>query len=174
MIRKAVIAVLLLQSLGTAFLMALSFSDGSTYSRYWVLTETRDTLVAAATIKGRLSASMCRWRLPETFRPPKQTSERLMVERRPIAPRTIRRMLVKGHCPLPQYPGRESHLTSIGLVVPDWRPSERIQGGSNVGYVYFPLWCPLIIFAAYPAFTFIRGPLRRHRRRKRGLCLHCG
>ncbi len=30
------------------------------------------------------------------------------------------------------------------------------------------------ILAIYPTIAFIRGPLRRHRRRKRGLCLKCG
>ena len=30
------------------------------------------------------------------------------------------------------------------------------------------------LFALYPALAFIRGPLRRWRRRKRGLCIHCG
>ena len=40
--------------------------------------------------------------------------------------------------------------------------------------VNLPLWMPFIVFATYPAIAFIRGPLRRHRRRKRGLCLTCG
>ena len=30
------------------------------------------------------------------------------------------------------------------------------------------------LFAAYPTLAFIRGPLRRYRRRKRGLCVKCG
>lgn len=38
----------------------------------------------------------------------------------------------------------------------------------------FPLWAPFALFAFYPALAFIRGPLRRYRRRKRGLCLRCG
>ena len=38
----------------------------------------------------------------------------------------------------------------------------------------FPLWFPLIFFGAYPTLAFIRGPLRRYRRRKRGLCVKCG
>ena len=33
---------------------------------------------------------------------------------------------------------------------------------------------PICLFALYPTIAFIRGPLRRHRRRKRGLCIHCG
>ena len=31
-----------------------------------------------------------------------------------------------------------------------------------------------IVFSSYPALAFIRGPLRRYRRRKRGLCVACG
>ena len=37
-----------------------------------------------------------------------------------------------------------------------------------------PLHLVFILFAAYPALAFIRGPLRRYRRRKRGLCIKCG
>ena len=40
--------------------------------------------------------------------------------------------------------------------------------------VYFPLWAPLLLFAAYPTLALIRGPVRRWRRRKHGLCIHCG
>jgi len=32
----------------------------------------------------------------------------------------------------------------------------------------------MLIFAAYPAIAFIRGPLRRWRRRRKGLCMKCG
>lgn len=38
----------------------------------------------------------------------------------------------------------------------------------------FPLWFPFLLFAAYPALAFIRGPWRRHRRQRKGLCLKCG
>ncbi len=37
-----------------------------------------------------------------------------------------------------------------------------------------PLSAMCILFAAYPTIAFIRGPLRRYRRRKRGLCETCG
>ena len=40
--------------------------------------------------------------------------------------------------------------------------------------VGFPAWLPLLSFAAYPTLAFISGPLRRYRRRKRGLCVKCG
>lgn len=37
-----------------------------------------------------------------------------------------------------------------------------------------PFWCPVILFLAYPTLAFLRGPVRRYRRRKRGLCVRCG
>lgn len=40
--------------------------------------------------------------------------------------------------------------------------------------VEFPLIAPFILFGSYPAIAFIRGPLRRWRRRRKGLCLKCG
>ena len=40
--------------------------------------------------------------------------------------------------------------------------------------VCVPLWAPLVLFAAYPTLAFIRGPLRRRRRKRKGLCRTCG
>ena len=40
--------------------------------------------------------------------------------------------------------------------------------------VAIPLYGPLVLFSAYPTIAFIRGPLRRYRRRRKGLCLRCG
>lgn len=37
-----------------------------------------------------------------------------------------------------------------------------------------PLWMPFTLFATYPTIVFIRGPLRRYRRRRKGLCIYCG
>jgi hypothetical protein len=31
----------------------------------------------------------------------------------------------------------------------------------------------LVVLSAYPAFAFIRGPLRQYRRRRNGLCTKC-
>lgn len=39
--------------------------------------------------------------------------------------------------------------------------------------VSVPLWMIAILLAIYPSIAFIRGPLRRRRRRQRGLCLNC-
>ena len=40
----------------------------------------------------------------------------------------------------------------------------------DVGLPFLLVFC----FAAYPALAFIRGPLRRWRRHRKGLCLNCG
>ena len=37
-----------------------------------------------------------------------------------------------------------------------------------------PHWFIALFFATYPTIAFIRGPYRRYRRRKNGLCLKCG
>ncbi len=36
-----------------------------------------------------------------------------------------------------------------------------------------PLYFPCVLFAAYPAIVLVRAPLRRWRRRRKGLCLKC-
>lgn len=48
------------------------------------------------------------------------------------------------------------------------------NGPVSVVRIVLPLWEPLVIFGLYPAIAFIRGPLRRYRRRRRGLCIRCG
>jgi len=40
--------------------------------------------------------------------------------------------------------------------------------------VTVPIWMLLLLFGSYPLVAFIRGPMRRYRRRKKGLCLKCG
>ena len=66
-----------------------------------------------------------------------------------------------------------------------YAPQDREFGGLHLGpdasnllkvveIVGFPLWWLVVAGAAYPVLAFIRGPLRRYRRRRRNLCLHCG
>ena len=61
------------------------------------------------------------------------------------------------------------------------RPPQRLvrvqqQSSTRSGYVVAscPVWVVLMVYAAYPVLVFIRGPLRRRRRRKHGLCVRCG
>ncbi len=39
--------------------------------------------------------------------------------------------------------------------------------------VAFPAWFPCVLFGAYPSIALVRGPLRRWRRHRKGLCLKC-
>ena len=76
-----------------------------------------------------------------------------------------------------------------------WRVSANAQtmllsiGGGHVRLTHGDLRCPLggvyrsytmptwgaaLAFATYPTLAFIRRPLRRRRRKRRGLCLACG
>jgi hypothetical protein len=47
-------------------------------------------------------------------------------------------------------------------------------GSGTVRFIVVPLWIPLVLFAMYPTIAFIRGPARRWRRRRAGLCIRCG
>ncbi len=40
-------------------------------------------------------------------------------------------------------------------------------------FVVMRLSALLLLFSAYPIVAFIRGPLRRYRRRRKGLCVQC-
>ena len=44
----------------------------------------------------------------------------------------------------------------------------------QVATVRAPAWLLALLLMTYPACDFIRGPLRRRRRRRRGFCLKCG
>ncbi len=47
--------------------------------------------------------------------------------------------------------------------------------GMRVYDIRFPLWMPIVLFGSYPtAHLLLRAPLRRYRRRRRGLCVACG
>ncbi len=40
--------------------------------------------------------------------------------------------------------------------------------------LYVPLWTPFLLFMVPGMAALLLGPYRRHRRRKKGLCLKCG
>jgi hypothetical protein len=57
-----------------------------------------------------------------------------------------------------------------GYTQPDRLPVKIIS-------LFCPRWFPFLLcllLAAYPTIVLIRGPLRRWRRRRKGLCLRCG
>ena len=44
----------------------------------------------------------------------------------------------------------------------------------EVRWIHLPGSLVLLLLALYPTITFVRGPLRRYRRREKGCCLKCG
>jgi len=52
---------------------------------------------------------------------------------------------------------------------------ERHQGPSHAyWHMRFRLWIVPLLAVPYPVFAFIRGPVRRWRRQRKGLCRKCG
>ncbi len=87
------------------------------------------------------------------------------------------------------YHGRELPVPSAGEGCDyysrqpfDLRWKDRVRGWRRFRYdeasylrvASFPAWVPVVLFGAYPTLVFVRGPLRRYRRRKRSLCVTCG
>jgi len=69
-------------------------------------------------------------------------------------------------------------IQTVNLARPYKR---RLADGSSVDYwslslifLELPLLGLCLIFGAYPTVVLFRGPIRRRRRRRRGLCLKCG
>ena len=81
-------------------------------------------------------------------------------------------------------PGLVAWTTSVpSLATFDWSDAKTLSmeptgtaGGRTVRFavVVTPFWMPPTFLAAYPTLAFIRGPLRRWRRRRKGLCVRCG
>ena len=70
---------------------------------------------------------------------------------------------------------RRAALYSLSLILKDKTFWISFSVGPSVeGTTRFPLWAPFLVFAAYPTIAFVRGPLRRYRLRRRGLCVKCG
>lgn len=55
-----------------------------------------------------------------------------------------------------------------------WRLPSFRRLRSGVRIVTIPLWISPVVFGVYPVLVLIRGPMRRWRRRRRGLCEGCG
>jgi hypothetical protein len=76
----------------------------------------------------------------------------------------------------------EARLSTFGLI---WKRAVGartsqvyVRPGSGLimhwSSVRLPLWAPTLCFLIYPLIFFVRGPYRRFRRRRKGLCLKCG
>ncbi len=72
-----------------------------------------------------------------------------------------------GTLPAP-YMSSVKHLGGLILIC-----NFRFASGDIRG-IALPHWLICLLLFAYPTVAFIRGPLRRYRRRKPGLCIKCG
>ncbi len=71
----------------------------------------------------------------------------------------------------------EDSFADSGLLSVRWgrgQYGDEFDIRTDCSVVCLPLWMPLLVFAAYPIVALIRGPLRRWRRHRKGLCLRCG
>ena len=170
MIRKAIIVVLTLGAAGTAAACVTSCFQVRLYRSDYLgyvdcLTKTCEALstVHAELAQGRLYCEKMTWPIAD-----------LPVENTLIPPdgaATTGWSLTHGkHGPSPI--GRRA----LDNTSSRWIPAGfrlRAPGGQGLSFV-LPLWLVFVLFATCPTIVFIRGPLRRWRRRKRGECVACG
>ncbi len=152
MIRKTIIVLLTLAAVGTGAAGYLLGRDPYRFDTQVLRTE---TLVAGATIMGGvLQVSVWHSASPHIINMMAETYDRLdMLNRRGGATRDIR------------VPLRTFHI--------EWRHPFGAPSSGDVTGIKLPLLVPSVLFAAYPALAFARGPFRRWRRRRKGLCLKC-
>ena len=73
--------------------------------------------------------------------------------------------------------GKPSHEWKVGTYgVTVWAPPRYAFGPPSTGAlaVKVPFCLLFAVLAAYPSIAFIRGPVRRWRRQRKGLCRMCG
>ena len=62
----------------------------------------------------------------------------------------------------------------LGLRLEHAKASAGEAGTVYGGKAVIPLWLVFTLLIFYPVTAFLRGPVRRARRRKRGSCVQCG
>ena len=144
MIRKAIIVVLTLAAVGTGTLYAVSFARVIT----WRDRDPADIL---------MPTTWAQTRIPLCFECQIRDGK-----------------IAAGHVYKPCGNPRNRQFRFAGIefanLVEKWERGWLVEKAVLIA----PAWILPVLFAAYPSIAFIRGPVRRHRRRKRGLCLKCG
>ena len=68
---------------------------------------------------------------------------------------------------------KQGHPHACECTLAGWLPYQTFRRGQLVS-VGVPCWVLLVLLGGYPAIALIRGPLRRWRRCRKGLCPDCG
>jgi hypothetical protein len=152
MIRKTIIVVLALGAVGTGVLWAGSYLSPLTWAGVEV-----DTV-----------PSKCIRRANDAFPTSKLSGGALEVE-------FVREM--PSRLPPSAWPRVDSNLVILRFETTGERsfmpPDGPVSHAFRIDTLHVPLLGPFVVLLAYPALAFIRGPLRRFRRRRKGLCVRC-
>jgi len=70
-------------------------------------------------------------------------------------------------------PHRRPAFLPYEAALGDFSVKEAVVGRTLGKGVAFPFWFLALLLGTYPAVSWVRGPLRRSRRRRRGQCIHC-
>ncbi|GJM24132.1 MAG: hypothetical protein DHS20C16_05470 [Phycisphaerae bacterium] len=170
MIRRSLIVLLSVLSLSTAVVFVASFASGKD-GVLWDVVDSHDSLVVFNANRGGASFLISRFSLDEYG----TSAEKL--EHAPQARESLknaRRAVLTTLGKRNQMTQASSNAICFEYAVPSGSVPAPPGILPNNGHVTFPLWCPLLLFAANPIFAFIRGPLRRRARRKRNQCIQCG
>jgi hypothetical protein len=189
MIRKAIIIVSTVLALAVAVLAAVSFItpvwwDSTPTDRGWCALEVDRGCVRVLSFdaanldalrvafEAALDNALSPLGKPERRQRTAEDAARLAATFKKTVPELRQRL---------QQDGLSGELrTGNGVSFHSWR-QWRIWGlalyaprGRFAAGMVIPLWMPLVLFAACPTITCIRGPVRRWRRRRKGCCLKCG
>jgi hypothetical protein len=154
MIRQVLVAVCVLLALATGALMLVTWLRPVATSG----PETLGPTAYALAVRGdRMVAHFWRY----TNNPPAPASRRLGVTPVLVYEREVKR-------------GATSLSYTWIDPCPHGLSASATRGTLVTRQVEMTLWLPLLVFLLFPVVAFIRGPVRRWRRRKRGECVACG
>ena len=154
MIRKTIIGLLVLATVGTVVLWALAFFSGP-YTTEWSLT----------------ARIFVRIKIDQRF-------EFFIAPKAPAEVRMAQFQGPEGAPWLDQWASAcyqvQNPPTILGFA---WKQSDPFQVGPSKGLpitlLLVPLWAPLLLFT-FPAVVLIRNALRRRARLRNGCCKKCG
>ncbi len=156
MIRKTIIVVLLLGALGTSALLAVTFSTVFPKT-YWIPPAQEFKMEwECGAERAHGNRWLCVYARRGRFSIEYTATVDTSVE---VEPSQVIRV-----------PGFRAFRTTLlpPKIVGEVR-TQYIRYGARVS-----LWLTLLLSGTYPLIAFIRGPLRRWRRRRKGLCIVCG
>jgi hypothetical protein len=162
MIRKTIIVVLTLAAIGMALAWATSFDDvnlqahmGGYDSR--VITVDSSTALYLTSARGWMRAGVLRMDRDMQVPPVDGNAGAFWAG------------IVAN--PEPRFQGKSRHRSPLGglLIIRDY-----VLSYYRLKCVAMPHWALCAALLGYPALAFIRGPVRRYRRRCKGLCVRCG